>query len=133
MAEDISQEVFLKFWDKMDTIQSGKEKSYLYTTAKHMIINTRQHEKVVLKFEMQLTEKKVHDTPHFKLELKEFKTALEKAISELPDTQREVFLMHRLNGLKYREISELLEISQKAVEKRMTKALFTLRNFYKNI
>lgn len=46
-----------------------------------------------------------------------------KGIEQLPPRTREVFLLQRIEGYKYREIAEELAISQKAVEKHMTKAM----------
>ena len=57
----------------------------------------------------------------------EFQQQLEATLAELPDGAREVFLLNRIDGLKYREIAELLGISQKAVEKRMHRALVSMR------
>jgi len=65
--------------------------------------------------------------------MKEFDQKLQAAIGQLSDGEKEVFLMHRIDGFKYREIAELLEISQKAVEKRMHKALIKLRKIIKGI
>ncbi|UCH13169.1 MAG: RNA polymerase sigma-70 factor, partial [Bacteroidales bacterium] len=50
-----------------------------------------------------------------------------KALSELSEKQRTVFLMARMEGLKYREIAERLNISIKAVEKRMSITLAYLK------
>ncbi len=52
---------------------------------------------------------------------------LKKAINNLSEGQRIAFLMNRVEGKKYREIAEILEISVKAVEKRMSLALIALR------
>ena len=61
------------------------------------------------------------------LEEEEFKEKLKTAIEGLTEGERVVFLMHRIDGKKYREIASSLEISQKAVEKRMSAALKKLR------
>ena len=52
---------------------------------------------------------------------------LTRAIDNLSDGQRIAFLMNRVEGKKYREIAEILGISVKAVEKRMSQALKALR------
>ena len=57
------------------------------------------------------------------LEYSELKKKYEKTLMKLPIKQREVFLMSRVEELKYSEIAERLRISVKAVEKRMKKAL----------
>ena len=64
---------------------------------------------------------------------KEFKERLEEAISQLPDKQRTVFLMNRIDKKTYREIAELEGVSVKAIEKRMGMALKTLRKLTKKI
>ena len=46
-----------------------------------------------------------------------------KALADLGEKQRTVFLMARMEGLKYHEIAERLNLSVKAVEKRMSIAL----------
>ena len=127
LSQDIVQDTFVKFWDKFETISPGKEKSYLFTTAKNLLLNTIEHKKVVQKHRDAKLERNSPSTPHYDLEVSEFRRRLEKAIAELPDKQREVFLLHRIDGYKYKEISELLDLSQKAVEKRMSQALKELR------
>ena len=52
---------------------------------------------------------------------------LKSAIADLPEKQREVFLLSRIDKKKYSEISEIVGISVKAVEKRMSQALVVLR------
>jgi RNA polymerase sigma-70 factor (ECF subfamily) len=54
---------------------------------------------------------------------KEFK----KALSELQEKQRVVFMMNKMDGLTYSEIAQSLGLSKKAIEKRMSQALSTLK------
>lgn len=128
-AQDLVQELFVKVWGKIGSIKLGEEKTYLYTIARNMVINRAAHEKVVLKFQNRQVTQINKNTPHFQLEVKEYKEKVEQAIACLSDGQREVFLMNRMDGLKYREIADLLGISQKAVEKRMGQALLKLKNY----
>lgn len=132
-AEDLVQEIFVKLWDKLDDVNEGKEKSYLYTMAKNYLINKGEHQKVVLKFVSQIVVQNQNETPQYILEINEFRDKLMKAIADLPDGQREVFLMNRIEGLKYREIADRLSLSQKAVEKRMHQALIELRKISSKI
>ena len=57
----------------------------------------------------------------------ELKQKYEKALTRLPDKQRVVLLMNKMDGLTYKEIAENLNLSVKAVEKRMSSALKTLK------
>ena len=65
------------------------------------------------------------------LEYQELKTLYENTLAKLPEKQREVFLMSRLEELTYKEIAERLEIGVKAVEKRMSLALGVLKKAIK--
>jgi len=132
-AEDVTQEVFVKYWDKIEQIRPETLSPYLYKIAKNLLINLSEKQKVVLKFQQKTVSQIDPIEPHFLLEEKEFKHKLEQAISGLPEGQKEVFLLHRVEGLKYKEIALNLGISQKAVEKRMHGALTKLRTFYKKI
>ena len=133
LSEDIVQDTFVKYWDKMETIGAGKDKSYLFATSKNLLLNHFEHQKVVKRHEESVTHNEESSSPHYDLEVSEFKERLENAINALPDKQREVFLMHRVEGFKYKEISDLLEVSQKAVEKRMSQALKSLRKLCSKI
>jgi RNA polymerase sigma-70 factor (ECF subfamily) len=53
-------------------------------------------------------------------------------MEQLTPRTREVFLMHRLDGLRYREIAEELGISQSAVEKHMSRAIEILTDWMMN-
>ena len=65
--------------------------------------------------------------PEIQIEYQELKSKYEKALASLPEKQRTVFLMSRVENLKYKEIAERLDLSQKAVEKRMSQALAFLK------
>lgn len=133
LAEDLSQDAFIKLWENCKKVSVEKAKSYLFTIANNMFLNKVKHQKVVLQFENKATPKTDKSDPLFILEKNEFKVRLEKAIADLPETQRVVFLMSRIDKKKYKEIAEELEISVKAVEKRMHGALATLRQLHKNV
>jgi RNA polymerase sigma factor (sigma-70 family) len=63
----------------------------------------------------------------YMIEMQEFDARLQKVLAAIPDGAREVFLMNRIEDMKYREIADRLGISVKAVEKRMSKALQIIR------
>lgn len=132
-AEDLVQDAFSKLWQNCEHIVFEKAKTYLYTVAKNMFLNEVAHRKIVLKFEQKNHPIEEKETPEFLLEQKEFKQRLEDAISELPENQRVVFLLNRIDKKTYREIAEELELSVKAVEKRMHKALKYLRKIHNKV
>lgn len=127
-AEDLAQEAFIKLWQNCSDVPIEKAKSYLYTIANNSALNGIAHEKVVLKYEKEFSGlDKTNENPEFILEEKQFGNKLLKAIKNLNETQRVAFLMHRIDGKKYSEIAEELNIGIKAVEKRIHLALLELR------
>ena len=87
----------------------------------------------MFKYAEGISEKINKQTPQFALEEKEFGERLEAAISNLTEVQRTAFLMSRVEGKKYREIAEILGISEKAAGKRIHDALEELRKSIENI
>ena len=129
LAEDLVQEVFIKVWEKRAIIRKESVKSLLFTIANNLLMNHFNHMKVVRSHEGQEIQMGTGHavSPQFVLEEKEFEEELNRVIGELPDGCREVFLMNRIDKLKYEEIAERLELSVKAIEKRMSKALSILK------
>ena len=62
------------------------------------------------------------------LEIKELNNDLDKALSLLPPKCKQVFLMSRVDGLKYQQIADVMDISIKTVEAQMSKALKIFKN-----
>lgn len=131
-AKDLTQEVFIKYWQKIDSIDEKGVSSYIYMIAKNLIINKYKRDKVKLKFRERIEEDVDKNDPQYILEYKDYKTRLEQVIGDMPATQREVLLMHRIDGYKYKEIAEKIGISVKAVEKRMNLALKRIKNLSKD-
>ena len=133
LAKDLTQEAFTKLWQHCKSVILASAKGYVFKTANNLLLNEISHQKVVLAFEKRGGSDKFKENPEFLLEEQEFKQKLEKAIAALPEKQRVVFLMSRIDKKTYKEIAELLHISKQAVEKRMYNALDTLRNISKLI
>jgi RNA polymerase sigma-70 factor (family 1) len=131
-SEDIVQEAMVKMWQNCAQVVFEKAKSFLYTVGLRMLMDQFRHDKVKLQFAKQ-AEMNTAEDASFNLIKKEFEQKLEKAISDLPETQREAFLMNRIDKMSYAEIAEALDISVKAVEKRMHLALTTLKESVKEL
>lgn len=124
-------DVFVKLWDKEDELgpfdqtAAGRLKSYAYRATKNACLN---HLRSQNRSWMQLEQEgQDHNTPQTGLEEKENKQQLQLWLAQLPPKCRQVFVMSRIDGLKNKEIAELLELSVKTVENQMTKAL----NFFR--
>lgn len=126
-AEDIVQDAFIKLWKNCAKVEFEKAKSFLFTVARNLFLNEVAHKKIVLQHQSIPKKESTNVTPQYLLEEQEFMKKLEDAIASLPEKQREVFLLSRIDKKKYSEIAEIVGISVKAVEKRMSLALIALR------
>jgi RNA polymerase sigma factor (sigma-70 family) len=133
-AEDNAQNAFVILWENCSILKPEQAKSFLFTTAIRLSLNAIKHDKVVSNFELQSKTNGMHqESPEFLLLEAELKLQLEKAINDLPEKQRIVFLMNRMENQTYSEIAVLLDLSVKAVEKRMHLALLSLRKVIQNV
>ncbi len=127
-AEDITQEAFIKLWNNCKKVLFEKAKSFVMKIAQNTFFNEVKHCKVILRYNETVDTSKLFDhSPEFLMEEKEFLIKLQQSISNLPQKQREVFLLSRKDNKTYREIAEIIGITQKAVERRMHLALLELK------
>lgn len=129
-AEDLVQEAFLRLWKNCREVPAEKAKSFLYTVTNNLFLDETRRRKVAFKFQQHLETSPPSTAPpaDAALEDREMQQKLEQALAALPEHQRVVFLMNRLEKLTYADIAERLGLSVKAVEKRMHGALTALRN-----
>ncbi|HDO27606.1 MAG TPA: RNA polymerase sigma-70 factor [Bacteroidetes bacterium] len=128
LATDIVQEAFIKIWEKQLNTGNHKIKGLLYKIAGDLFVSHYRKQKRVMEFRLNMkNDTPISQSPEDITRFKELKKTYETVLTSLPEKQRIVFLMSRMDELKYHEIAGRLGISIKAVEKRMTKALATLR------
>ena len=124
-AEDITQSIFLKLWERCSEFHLDNIKSLIFTMGKNLGINQLKKTSKNDQFSHQIYG--FSEAPDSLLEEKEIRIQLQNALKTLSPKERIVFLMNRMDDMPYREIAERLEISQKAVEKRMHNALKKLK------
>jgi len=135
-AEDIVQEVFFQLWLKREQLKSVRSFSpYLRTAIHNQCISyiRKQSKKDFLEVELnpmveyELRYKEILEYYGDLAIGKDLKKTLEQAINSLPGKCRMVFILSRNFGFRNAAIAEFLEISIKAVEKHITRALNQLR------
>ncbi|GBU08230.1 DNA-directed RNA polymerase sigma-70 factor [Bacteroidales bacterium] len=127
VASDITQDVFMRVWEKRDRLDVANLKSLLYKIANDMTISYFRKSAVRLDFAKHAILENHTASVHDDLQFEEFKNMYILTLQDMPPTQREVFLMSREEDLKYGEIAERLGLSVKAIEKRMSAALKLLK------
>lgn len=124
LSEEAVQELFSRIWLKKELLDPGKPvKAYLYKSLSNIIINKN---KLLSSKNISLEDKKIIITPSSG-EDREFAMDIKDAVDNMPDKIKDVFLLSRVEGYMYCEIAEICGISEKAVEKRMSKAFKILR------
>lgn len=129
-SEEIVQELFLKLWEKHETLEINSSlNAYLYRAVQNYALNFLSKKKTKEKYIIA----KGHQSPDTidnglgKLEEEELRSILKLAVLKLPEKRRRIFELSRFEGLKYGKIASQLSISVKTVESQMTKALKYLR------
>ena len=126
-AEDVVQELFLTLWKNRQRIEIHDNVSgYLYRMAKHLALNCMRSKVQTgsLPENQELLLLSYEDT---RLETEEFRIALYDCIDHLPDRSREVLLLHRVKGLKQKEIADQLSISVKTIKNQIWMSLQKLK------
>lgn len=132
-SEDVVQQSFVKMWNKRAEMDLSRSlKSYLYTSVRNSCINYLRDKK---KFKSELLDIDIYasgmesgSTDALEnMQAGELKEKIQKALAALPEKSREVFVMSRIEQMKYREIAEKLGVTQKTVEAHMSRALKILR------
>lgn len=127
-AEEIVQEFFYSYWNNRNRLSIRISlKSYLFRSIRNRAVRFLQHKKVEEQYREQNRISTFFDSPEQIFNGNEMAELVEKTLEELPDRCRQVFLLNRVNGLKYKEIAELLKVSVKTVESDMGKALLAFR------
>lgn len=131
--KDKVQEAFIKLWENCAKVSPEKAKSFVFTIANNLMLNEVAHQKVVLKHQQTKPKMYTNENPEFLMQEDEYNVKLQKALSNLTEAQREAFMMNRIEGKRFKEIAAILDISTKAVEKRIYGALEKLRKDIKEL
>ncbi len=126
LSKDITQNVFMKVWTKKIEIASGNIKSLLFKMATDEFISHIRKKKVQKEYTESIDLKLIRE-PDNNDDFLEKKVLFQKALNQLPEKQKTALLMNKMQGLTHKEIAEILNLSQKAIEKRIGLALKALK------
>lgn len=131
-AEDIVQDAFLKIWEGREHIDPEKNfPGYLWTITKNLVFkflketahNADRVEEIIMDGTI---------TGDIRLESKELQNEIRKAILQLPERRREIFLLCKEENLSYDEVSQKLGISRNTIKEHMVLSLRYLRGYLKD-
>lgn len=126
LAEEVVSDVFVSIWQKKEQLRSVENpKVYLYVCTKNHTINAMKRRQLqVVPFDTFYTEA-LSIVPDVEEHLLSSQVArkIESAISSLPPRCQLIFRLIKMDGLRYKEVAELLDISSKTVDAQLTIAV----------
>jgi RNA polymerase sigma factor (sigma-70 family) len=126
-AEDLTQEVFVRMLRRGDVAAIADVRAYLFEIAASVLIDRQRRSKVRQLARHESFDPAAHGGEDFNSEEtfmgEEALSRLSQALLDLPERTRTVFVLRRLEGLRYQDIARRLRITVSAVEKQMAKAL----------
>ncbi len=140
-AEDIVQDIFIELYEKDKKYDPVNQTAYLFTSIKNRCIDHLRRKKLeqeaanhlqeeyFLTLRMKLDSLEILD---LSISDREIEKVLEEALQSLPERCRAIFIKHKIEGEKQKEIAEELRISPKTVENQLTIAYKKLRIALKN-
>jgi len=134
LSEDIVQETFIKVWENRSQL---KEINFFSSWIRTIVRNTcLNYLRSVATEKLALAKLAGHhiyiDNTEDPAIAKEYDQMLQKAINTLPKRQQEVYLLHRMQGLKHEQIARQLGISVFTVKEHMRMALRSIRSSLEN-
>ena len=139
-AEDVAQEAFVQAFESIRTFKAeSKFSTWLYRITVSKALDHLRRKKRKKRFAYlqnlfgpgseAIAEKPDFHHPGVALDNKERAAVLFKAINQLPENQKIAFTLHKLEGLSYHEISEVMKTSLSSVESLMHRAKTNLRKW----
>jgi len=140
-VEDIAQQVFIRVWKSAARyVAKAKFTTWLLKITRNLVFNemrrAKRHPHLPVQIDPEADEIPLKDertsAPDVTLLENELQTAIEKAISLLPETQRMALVLRRYEELSYEEIADVLELSVPAVKSLLFRARTELRERLKD-
>ena len=127
LAEEVVSDVFLKIWTTRTNLSRVENfHLYIYVITKHLSINALLKSRKEQSFTLDETVveiKSIYLDPEQMMMTAEMVRRIQAAIGELPPKCQLIFKLVKEDGLKYKEVAELLQLSIKTIENQMTIAI----------
>ncbi len=134
-SEEIVTDVFVEIWNKRNSLVVRKNlRAYFYTSVKHKafsFIGAKKGKQDSFSDHQMLD---LHDgqTPESEVLFNELAKEVDLFVNALPEPGRSVFRLCKMDGLPFKEIAQILNISEKTVENHLVLVLKNLRMVFKN-
>jgi RNA polymerase sigma-70 factor (ECF subfamily) len=130
-AEDLTQDVFLKIWEKHGVIDpNGHFEAYLFTIARHLLIkeSEKRLQNECLKDALRERSIEADNSMEMEIEAESLRVHIHNYIDQLPPVGKQVFLLSCVHHISHKEIAQRLSIAEKTVETHLYRARQFLRS-----
>jgi len=128
IAQDLVQESYVILTRTADKMTVEHPRGFLYRTAANLALDHLRHQKIVERHsETVRAVESVQPSVEREVFGAQRKALLQQVIDELSPRCREVFVLHKIHGMSYKEVAQMLGISESAVEKHIIKGLMHCR------
>ncbi len=129
LAEDIVHNVFLKLYDNLDRIRNTEfVEVWIFTTARNEIFSHFRKQKNRINEPIEFHEEKIFtNNLYTDFERKELIDFIEDELKSMDESQSEVYYLKEFSGLSYKEIAQIMNITEDLVRSRIFKVRQKLR------
>lgn len=135
-ADDVTQEVLIRLWKNIDNFNMNAAGSYIMKMTHNLCIDYLRRRNILLNREIEIdnifeetyTNVNDLDNPEIMISQENLNTRIKEAIENLPVNLRSIFIMYQLQGMKYKEISNSLDIPINSVKVYLMRARIKLQN-----
>ncbi|GAA5219959.1 RNA polymerase sigma-70 factor [Membranihabitans marinus] len=131
LAKDLSQDIFLKLYEKKDHIETIEDlDGYIYLMCRNLAFDHMRRAAYDQKYRsyiLNASSDACHPEIESQIESDFYKKILEHSLEQLPDQQRIIFRLSKYEGLSHQKIAEKLNISNQTVANHLCQALKNIR------
>jgi RNA polymerase sigma-70 factor (ECF subfamily) len=132
MAEEVVSDVFISIWERRQQMEDIKNlRVYLYictkNTALKYLLKQQKHTAITID-DLKVELESLHNNPEQLLLTAEMRNRIQAAVNQLPPRCKIIFKLIKEDGLKYREVAEILNLSVKTIDNQLATALRKIGN-----
>ena len=134
VVEGIVQDIFLRVWERRESLQVENLEAYLVAAVRYACINHLKTSILHEKYELYAFAygSEATSSTDDQLDLDDLMHTIEKLLASFPESWQQIFRMHRLEYLSTKEISKQLNIPQRTVESHLARVVQALRIYLRD-
>jgi RNA polymerase sigma-70 factor (ECF subfamily) len=123
-AEDVTQEVLIKIWKNIDSVNYLSAKTWIMKSTHNLCIDVLRKRAIETKREVSIDEyfeetyegNNSENDPYNKFQINAMSQLIKEAVQKLPGNLKSVFVLYEIHNLRYKEISKTLDIPLNSVK-----------------